>query len=63
MVHWDVNNEQLHGLFLEISTGDPWILSYMFKEVRARDADVVLFLNDFDTVSNGLVMHAHAECD
>ena len=54
VVHWDVNNEQLHGQFFETSSGNPWILSYMFLETRARDSDVTLFLNDYNIVSSGV---------
>ena len=59
-MHWDVNNEQLHGQFFEQSSGNPWILSYMFNEVRARDADVVLFLNDYEIVSSSRMTQVHA---
>ena len=58
-MHWDVNNEQLHGQFFEQSSGNPWILSYMFNEVRARDADVVLFLNDYEIVSSSRMTQVH----
>ena len=59
MVHWDVNNEQLHGQFFETSSGNPWILSYMFLETRARDSDVTLFLNDYNIVSSGVKTQVH----
>ena len=57
--HWDVNNEQLHGFFFELASGDPWILSYMFNGVRARDADVTLFLNDYNIVNLGLMTQVY----
>ena len=51
--HWDVNNAALHGDFFERHTGDPDILFDMFRNVRARDPDVGLFLNEYNVVMNG----------
>ena len=52
-MHWDVNNEQLHGDFYEQKTRDVNLTSQMFHEVRARDSDVTLFLNDYNIVNMG----------
>ena len=53
MVHWDVNNEQLHGRFFEESTGDQYILSTMFNMITAMDPNAQLFTNDYEIVSTG----------
>ena len=53
LVHWDVNNEQLHGDFYEQKTRDTNITSQIFQEVKARDPDVTLFLNDYNIVNIG----------
>ena len=50
MVHWDVNNEQLHGEFYENKTGDLDVMTKLFKEVKKYDENALLFLNDFAIV-------------
>jgi GH35 family endo-1,4-beta-xylanase len=49
-VHWDVNNEMLHGTFFKDRLGES-IWPWMFKRVRELDPDVKLFVNDFNVLS------------
>ena len=60
-MHWDVNNEQLHGDFYEQKTRDVNLTSQMFQEVRARDSDVKLFLNDYNIVNMGSYTQVRAK--
>lgn len=53
VVHWDVNNEELHGSFFENKTGDVDYLVKAFQMAHARDSDVKLFLNDYSVVGSG----------
>ncbi len=49
-VHWDINNEMLHGSFYKDHLGDnirPW----MFKRAHALDPDATLFVNEFNVLS------------
>ena len=49
-VHWDVNNEMLHGNFYGNRLGNginPW----MFQRARALDPNVKLFVNDYNVVA------------
>ena len=50
-MHWDVNNENLHGDFYERHTGDPNITNKMFQWIHNQDQSVKLFLNDFNAVT------------
>lgn len=50
--HWDVNNEMLHGSFFRDRLGAD-IVPWMFNRTREIDPDPLLFLNDFNVVSNG----------
>ncbi|XP_031549685.1 uncharacterized protein LOC116287179, partial [Actinia tenebrosa] len=50
-VHWDVNNEMLHGSFFA-DRFDKSIREWMFKRAAELDADADLFINDFDVVEN-----------
>ena len=52
-MHWDVNNEQLHGDFYEQKTGDVNVTAQIFQEVKARDSEALLFLNDYNIVNYG----------
>ncbi|XP_056008704.1 uncharacterized protein LOC125664271 [Ostrea edulis] len=47
LVHWDVNNENLHGDYYERHTGDPDITHKMFQWIHSKDPSIKLFLNDF----------------
>ncbi|XP_067662631.1 anti-sigma-I factor RsgI6-like [Haliotis asinina] len=50
--HWDVNNEDVHGHFYEIGTGDANVTMWMFREIHKLDPHVKLFLNDFGVVKD-----------
>ncbi|MEE2681995.1 MAG: endo-1,4-beta-xylanase [Planctomycetota bacterium] len=49
--HWDVNNEMITNRFFADRLGEG-IRSQMFQRVRARDADVTLFVNDFSILTS-----------
>lgn len=70
LVHWDVNNENLHGDYYERHTGDPDITHKMFQWIHSKDPSIKLFLNDFSilpksdmtTVSLLVPIHATLMC-
>jgi GH35 family endo-1,4-beta-xylanase len=49
-VHWDVNNEMLHGNFYGNRLGD-WVNPWMFQYTHMLDSNVVLFVNDYNVVA------------
>ena len=49
--HWDVNNEMITNRFFADRLGEE-IRSSMFQQVRAQDADVALFVNDFSILTS-----------
>ena len=49
-VHWDVNNEMLHGNFYGDRLGD-WVNPWMFQYTHMLDSNVVLFVNDYNVVA------------
>ncbi|HOM03454.1 MAG TPA: endo-1,4-beta-xylanase [Acetivibrio sp.] len=49
-LHWDVNNEMLHGDFFKSRLGES-IWPYMFKRTRELDPDAKLFVNDFNIIT------------
>ncbi|CAH1253915.1 Hypp1269 [Branchiostoma lanceolatum] len=51
LVHWDVNNEMLHGDFYVQHTGSSQIRYEMFRKVKEKDPTAKLFLNDYNVVS------------
>eukprot|EP00058_Branchiostoma_floridae_P015725 XP_002601213.1 hypothetical protein BRAFLDRAFT_81989 [Branchiostoma floridae] len=51
LVHWDVNNEMLHGDFYVQHTGSSQIRYEMFRKVKERDPNAKLFLNDYDIIN------------
>jgi endo-1,4-beta-xylanase len=51
-VHWDVNNEMLHGSFYRDRFGS-WIHTWMFQQAHAVDSDCKLFVNDYNVVAGG----------
>jgi len=51
-VHWDVNNEMLHGDFFGQRLGG-WVNPWMFQHARSLDPNVKLFVNDYNVVSSG----------
>jgi len=50
-VHWDVNNELLHGDFFGQRLGG-WVNPWMFQHARSLDPNVKLFVNDYNVVSS-----------
>jgi len=51
-VHWDINNEMLHGSFYKDRLGDD-IRPWMFQAAHAIDPNCKLFVNDYNVVSSG----------
>lgn len=51
-LHWDVNNEMLHGSFFADRLGAD-IRPYMFNMVKAIDPSVKTFVNDYNILSGG----------
>ncbi|XP_061166383.1 uncharacterized protein LOC133175304 [Saccostrea echinata] len=51
LVHWDVNNENLHGDYFERHTRDPDITHKMFQWIHSQDPSIKLFLNDYNILS------------
>jgi GH35 family endo-1,4-beta-xylanase len=49
-LHWDVNNEMLHGDFFERRLGDG-VRQWMFERTRELDPEVALFVNDYNIIS------------
>jgi endo-1,4-beta-xylanase len=49
-VHWDVDNEMLHGSFFKDGLGES-IWPWMFKRAHEMDPEVKLFVNDFNILS------------
>ena len=49
-VHWDVNNEMLHGNYYGSRLGN-WVNPWMFQYAHALDPNAVLFVNDYNVVS------------
>lgn len=50
VVHWDVNNEMLHGSFFEERLGED-IRPWMFERTHALDPDAKLFVNEFNVLT------------
>lgn len=48
--HWDVNNEMLHGNYFGNKLGN-WVNPWMFTHARTKDANVKLFVNDYNVVA------------
>lgn len=51
-VHWDVNNEMLHGNFYGNRLGN-WVNPWMFQYAHSLDSNAVLFVNDYNVVESG----------
>jgi len=49
-VHWDVNNEMLHGDYFGDRLGG-WVNPWMFQHARSLDPNVKLFVNDYNVVA------------
>ena len=50
VVHWDVNNEMLHGTFFQDRLGEG-IHAWMFKRAHELDPHAKLFVNEFNILS------------
>ena len=50
VVHWDVNNEMLHGTFFQDRLGEG-IHAWMFKRAHEIDPKARLFVNEFNILS------------
>jgi len=59
-LHWDVNNEMLHGDFFKSRLGES-IWPYMFKRARELDPDAKLFVNDYNIITYVEEMHTKAD--
>lgn len=49
-VHWDVNNEMLHGDYFGQRLGG-WVNPWMIHHARSLDPNVKLFVNDYNVVA------------
>jgi beta-xylosidase/GH35 family endo-1,4-beta-xylanase len=49
-VHWDVDNEMLHGSFFKDGLGES-IWPWMFKQAHELDPEAKLFVNEFNILS------------
>ncbi|KAF1885196.1 hypothetical protein Lal_00029085, partial [Lupinus albus] len=49
LIHWDVNNENMHFSFFESKLGKDFS-GWLFNEVNKIDPKVTLFLNDYNTI-------------
>ncbi|WP_110931738.1 endo-1,4-beta-xylanase [Paenibacillus bouchesdurhonensis] len=49
-VHWDVNNEMMHGSFFKDRLGAS-IWPYMYQKTKELDPDAKLFVNDYNVIS------------
>ncbi|WP_379395431.1 endo-1,4-beta-xylanase [Paenibacillus lentus] len=49
-VHWDVNNEMMHGSFFKDRLGET-IWPYMYQRTKELDPDAKLFVNDYNVIS------------
>ncbi|KAK7258047.1 hypothetical protein RIF29_32446 [Crotalaria pallida] len=49
VIHWDVNNENLHFSFFESKLGQNFT-GWAFNEARKIDPKVTLFMNDYNTI-------------
>lgn len=59
LVHWDVNNENLHGDYFERRLHNPNITSSMFKWIHQLEPGVKLFLNDYNIVNSNTYTTAY----
>ncbi|XP_033754712.1 endo-1,4-beta-xylanase 1-like [Pecten maximus] len=59
--HWDVYNENLHGMFFENHTGHANITMEMFNWIHQAEPGVKLFLNEFAVASRGRMTTAYKQ--
>ena len=50
MLHWDINNEMLHGNFFTEKTGQQDIRIKMFQRAQELDPEALRFINDFNVL-------------
>ena len=55
-MHWDVDNENLHGGWFEKATGHHDLLAQMLRDVNQVDPNVKLFINDNIVSSSGVTV-------
>ena len=55
LVHWDIDNENLHGGWFEETTGVHDLLAQMFIDVDGVDPNALLFINEYDVVRDGIL--------
>ena len=59
-VHWDVNNEMCKNSFFKDRLGTD-IRPWMFQATNAIDPNVMLFLNDYNVISNGYNLNIYKQ--
>lgn len=55
LIHWDIDNENLHGGWFEETTGIHNLQAQMFIDVNKVDPTAKLFINDYDVVRDGIL--------
>lgn len=50
MIHWDVDNENMHFSYLESQTGEN--TAYFYKKAHYMDKNALMFLNEWGTIEN-----------
>nr|XP_016441770.1 PREDICTED: probable endo-1,4-beta-xylanase C [Nicotiana tabacum]XP_016441771.1 PREDICTED: probable endo-1,4-beta-xylanase C [Nicotiana tabacum] len=51
MMHWDVDNENIHFSYLESQLGEN-ATAYFYKKAHDMDSNAILFLNEYGTIEN-----------
>ncbi|XP_060079695.1 uncharacterized protein LOC132559101 [Ylistrum balloti] len=59
--HWDVYNENLHGMYFEQHTGHPNISMEMFNWIHQAEPGVKLFLNEYAVASSSQMTTAYKQ--
>ncbi|OWF42293.1 uncharacterized protein LOC110461311 [Mizuhopecten yessoensis] len=59
--HWDVYNENLHGMYFEEHTGHPNITKEMFNWIHQAEPGVKLFLNEYAVASSSQMTTAYKQ--
>jgi endo-1,4-beta-xylanase len=50
VLHWDINNEMLHGNFFTEKTGNNDVRIEMFQKAKELDPDALRFVNDYNVL-------------
>jgi endo-1,4-beta-xylanase len=50
VLHWDINNEMLHGNFFTEKTGNSDVRIKMFQKAIELDPDALRFVNDYNVL-------------